>query len=446
MKLKKTRKMKKGISIFKIVVAVAIILAPVLIHAQDLSGDTKLTCDKSWSVSPTSTLKIETYDSDTKFSTWEKSEVRIMGELVVTGISKEDFQTLSNAFAKLMDGSNGNSIDTKLIESSKSLFGTKTKLELYDGSNISVGKIKITYKLWMPASMSLDLSSKYNNVSIASLNGNVSLDLYDCDVEMGDYSTGTFQMKYSKISIGNGGNTSFDVYDSKVRAQNVKNLKIESKYSNYTIASALDVRVNSYDDDFDFKNLKTIEAKASYSLFILDGQIGNSIFDIYDTDVKGGSYSTLAYSAKYSELVAKRIESLSIKAIYDCTLRVDEINDFICDESKYDEVYFGTVGNSFVMPDTYDVQIKINKLLPSFTKFDGDFKYGTIRLAADPLLNYKLSYDGTYGSIDYPKEKFSQSPLVHIEKDSKVQFEGSTSQNPKCTIKFKSYDVKFSIE
>ncbi len=404
--------------------------------------------ENSYKLSPNGKFVFGVYDSDLKVNVWKNSEVKIIGEIIITGGDAADKEKLIQAFKSPEVSSDADQleIDTEFWKNIMSS-GLTTKVTLKNGDKIKIDKFKATFTIWIPESIVFDLNSKYNNIEVADFAGVFNFDLYDADIKTGNFGDNCkFNAKYSSLILGSGGNTKFDIYDCKVVAQNLKNVQIESKYSNFRFASANEVNINSYDDDFDIKKLSRIEANAKYSLFLLDGQMGNSTLDVYDSDVKGGSYQSLKYFAKYSELVADKIGDLSITSIYDCTVKINQINNFTCDESKYDEINFGLVGNSIKMPNAHDIQLRVGKVSSTFTWFEGNFKYGTIVLTTDPALNYKLAFESTYGTFIYPKEKFSKKPLTHIEKDSKIQFESSTDPNAKCEINFTAYDIKFTIE
>jgi hypothetical protein len=394
------------------------------------------------------TLSFRIYNSDLKVNVWKNNEVKLAGEIIVTGGKSEDRELLIAAFKEpeVKSESNFLDINTQFWKNMMSA-GPFNRISLENGKKVSVTKFKASYTLWIPESIVFELNSKYNNVEIAGFKGIFNFDLYDADIHTGDFADNShFNAKYSKINIGSSGNTSFDLYDCEITSQNLKDITITSKYSTYSLSSVNNLKADSYDDDFEITNLAGIEAKASYSSFILGGNIGNASLDLYDTDVKGGNYKSLDYSAKYSELAADEVVSLNIISIYDCSVKINRVTDFKCNESKYDDISLNTAANSIAMPVTYDTQLNVNKLLPSFSSFTGDFKYGAVTLSADPALSYKLSCETTYGSVVYPEERFTKNPLTYIEKNSKKQIEGSTDPNAKCEINFTAYDLNFTIK
>jgi len=393
-------------------------------------------------------LAFNIYDSDLKVNVWKNNEVKLTGEIIVTGGKTEDRELLIAAFKEPEVKSEPNLLDinTQFWKNMISI-GPFNRISLKNGKKVSVNKFKASYTLWIPENIEFELKSKYNDVEIADFAGIFNFNLYDVDITTGDFGNNSiFNAKYSSFIVGNGSNASFDIYDCKVTGENLADVRIITKYSTLVFSTVKSVKIESYDDDFDIKNLTGIEATAKYSTFLLGGEMGNSGFDLYDSDVKGGSYKTLSFSAKYSELVADKIGDLNIDVAYDCTFKIGYVDNFICNESKYDEIYIGTAAKKIAMPDVYDTQLNVDNLPNTFSSFSGNFKYGSVTLKAEPGLNYKLSCQQTYGSLDYPRERFTNKPLLYIEKNSKIEFESSTAPDANCEISFTAYDLNFTIK
>ena len=438
--------MKKVKSISKTLTLIVLFsLIAVYSSGQD---DKEARFEKSWKLNHNGKLAFNIYDSDLKVNVWKNNEVKLAGVIIITGGKADEREKLIEAFKEpeVKSGTNSLGIDAKFWKNNISI-GPLNMISLKNGNKVSVRNFKATYTLWIPENIEFVLKSKYNDVEIADFAGIFNFDLYDVDIETGDFGdNAVFNAKYSSLILGNGINATFDIYDCEVTAENLADVDMVSKYSTLEFSLMKSLKTDSYDDDFDIKDLSGIEATAKYTTFSLGGDMGNSGFDLYDSDVKGGSYETLSFNAKYSDLVADKIGDLNIDAIYDCTLDIGNVENFTCNESKYDEIQFGTVNNTITMPDVYDVQLNVDNLPDTFSKFSGDFRYGSVTLKADPGLDYKLSSQQTYGSMDYPKERFTNKPLTYIEKNSKIEFESSTAPDASCEIKFTAYDLNFTIK
>ena len=81
-------------------------------------------------------------------------------------------------------------------------------------------KIK-SYKIWLPANMSLNLDAKYSRVNInTNINGSVNLKIYDSQLTTqtiaGDVEG---EMKYSSLMAHSLGNVDLDLYETKLKAE-----------------------------------------------------------------------------------------------------------------------------------------------------------------------------------------------------------------------------------
>lgn len=437
----------KSVKLISEIIVLLVILSSTPAYSIN-QGETKESFESSYKLSPDGKLTFNVYSCDLKVNVWKNSEVKLAGEIIYSGGEAEDRNLLVKAFKspEVKTGTNSLEINTEFWENMSSS-GLSTKITLKGGEKIKIAKFKSSYTLWIPERIAFALNSKYNNVEIADFPGTLDCDLYDADILAGNFGDNSvFNAKYSTLVLGSGAKTTFNIYDCKINGQNFKNVEIDSKYSTLKFVSLNFLKAGSYDDKFEIKNLTAINVKASYSSFIIGGQMGNSSLDLYDTDVKGGSYESLTYTAKYSELTADKVTNLNVSTIYNCVFNIDQVEDFTCNDSKYDKITLGLAVNSIKMPNTYDTQFIVNKVSKTFASFTGDFKYGSVSISTDPELNYKLVFENTYGNISYPKERFSIMPLRDIEKNGRTQFEGSTDQDAKCDINFTGYDLNFTIK
>ncbi len=427
---------------FNIIIVTILILISNTIKAQEQ----KESFDKIYPLSATGNLEFNCYDTDLKVKTWNKDEVKLTGEIIITGGDKEDQDKLFEVFKnpEITQGLNSLKIFTNLAKNTITV-GPITTITLVNGNKIKINKYTAKYTLWIPESVAFILKSKYNDIEIAPLKGKIMFDLYDADLTLAGFgSDAQFDLKYSNASIGKGGNAILNVYDSDIEAIELNNVNIESKYSGITIGIANALKVNSYDDDVVFEKANSLISVAKYSDFKIKGDLNTANLDFYDSDITGLNIGQLMLTGKYSEVKAGNVNQLYIKNIYDSDIRLAEVGDFICDESKYDYIVFSGIKTSVKMQDAYDSDLIVGKVDQSFKFFEGNFKYCSINMPLDPALNFSLEFETTYGEVKYPKERFLKN-ITSIKENGKHQFSGSTSENAPCNIKFTAYDSNVSL-
>ncbi len=443
--------MKNGISIFRIsayIAVIAISINPLFAN----NNEVKDKFEKTFKVSESDKLILNMYDTDLQIKTWKSNEIRLTGEILISGGEKEDVDKLLIAFKnpEVKQEMGKIDINTSFAESSTnfSLFGVgKNRITLFSGETISVSSYKANYEIWVPESIAIKLSSKYNNIKAASLTGSIDFQLYNVELEMGDFGDKSiFNAKYSTVNAGKGKDVKFEIYDSKFTFDELNKVIVNSKYSRFTSKSVNLLVLESYNDTYTIESLKGIDIDAKYTTLNAKGNSNLGKFNLYDCNINVENFTKIEYNSKYTEFGANKVGAFDIKTSYNDTYVIKEVNDFSCDDSKYNKIHLGVVQTSINFTNSYDSEVSAEKISASFTSFKGDFKYGSVKLNADPALNYRLICNNTYGEINYPKERFKNKPLIYIEKDSKTQFESATDPNAKCEFNFTSYDTNFTIE
>lgn len=419
----------------------------VLFGFQTYAQEKKETFEKSFVINQTGELSLSCYDADLKVNTWNKNEVKLIGEIIVVGGSAEDQQKLIDIFKnpKVIEGENTLSIETGMNVGFVNAFFIKTIYINGKKTDIKIDKFKTNYTLWIPESIAFNLKSKYNDIEIAPLKGKINFDLYDADLVIAGFGNdANIMLKYSKASLGKGGDAILNLYDSDIEAIELKNVEISSKYSEVIIGTLNTLDMGSYDDEIRIEKVNSLKTEAKYSNFKIKGDISNSIVDFYDSDIETGNVGQFMFSGKYSSIKAGNVNQLFIKTIYDSDIKAGDVGEFSCDESKYDYFAFSGIKTSVKMPSTYDSDLIIGKSYPTFSLFEGSFKYCSVTLPLDAAINFSLEFDATYGDIKFPRERFNKRSLL-IKENSKFQFEGSVSENPSCKVKFVAYDSNISF-
>ncbi len=403
--------------------------------------------EKSYKLNSTGEFSFSCYDTDLKINTWKKDEVKLSGEIIIEGGKTEDQEKLIEVFKnpEVTQNSNSLKIETKMAVSTI-IIGPFKKTTLIDGkTTIRVEKYKANYTLWIPESIAFNLKSKYNDIDIATLTGKVDFELYDVDLTMlGFGKDSKFEMKYSSASIGKGGDAIMDIYDCEIEAKELNNVEINSKYSEIDISALNTLDFDSYDDEIEIGKINSLTSEAKYSNYRIDSDMKNCILTFYDSDIDAQNIDQLAFTGKYSSLDALDVRLVKITDLYDSNIELAKVGEFICNESKYDEIQFAAVTKSISFISAYNLDLRIEKVEPGFESFTGNFKYGSVRMNLDPALEFSLDFETTYGDVSFPKNRVKIKDMDF--NDSKKYFEGQTSDNPQCKIQFKAYDVDFDLE
>lgn len=439
--------MKNAKSIFRIIAFT--ILGSSLVSLSSFGTEVKDKYEKTFKVSETDKLSFDIYDSDLQINIGNSNEIKLVGEIIISDGSKEDVDKILNAFKnpQVSQGAGSIDINTSFSEGTIQIFGFYKKTTLSTGETVSTSNFKANYSIWIPEKIAFALKSKYNKIKALNLLGKLSFELYNVELSMGDFGdNSTFDLKYSDATIGSGKDVRFDIYDSKLYANDLKKVIINSKYSTIKAKSVNLLASESYTDKITFENLSGIDIDAKYTSLKAKGNSNIGKFALYDCNIEVEDFTKIEFDSKYSEFTANKVGTFSIKESYTDTYTVNEVGDFSCENAKYNKIRINSVKSSINLPDAYDTDFKVDRIGPNFTSFKGEFKYGSVSIALDPTLNFKLKFEKTYGEVSYPKERFANKQISYIELDSKAKLEGSTDPNAKCEISFTTYDTSVTIE
>jgi len=445
MKLKKAKNMKTIKSIFRILFTALLIFC---FAANASAQERKETFEKSYKLSSAGDFTFNCYDTDLKVNTWQKDEVKLVGEIFITGGDKEDQDVLVEVFnnPKVSQFGNSLNIETDMAKNTVMIgFGPKMSVTLVNGKKVKIDKYKVNYTIWIPESVTFNLNSKYNDIDVAALTGKANFKLYDADLTMLSFGKDSrFEMKYSSASIGKGGDAIMNIYDCELEAIEMNKVEIESKYSEIEIGTINTLDFNSYDDDIKIEKLNSLKTEAKYSDFKIRSNMANCIIDFYDSDIDAMNIDKLVFNAKYSSLEGGDVKSVNISTLYDSDIKLGMVGEFVCNESKYDDIRITSISKLVNMPLVYDTDISFGKALAGFESFTANFKYGSVKMYIDPSIEFSIKLDATYGSVDFPKDRIKVREM-NITESGKKYFEGQTKENPACKIEIKSYDCTIGL-
>ena len=420
--------------------------------------------EKVFDISPSGSLIIPSvFRQEIEILTWERNEVKVVGELSYEDDdNKEDVNKLLDAFGKSISAKLSKDVlnlDLKLIKSSdyrvtRSFFGINTTVTdygtvLYNGDNISItaNNIKISYTIWIPATLNVKIESRYGKLKMASIKGNVDFTLQNNNLVMGDFGeSGIFNIRYSTATIGSGGVSKFNAFNGTINVVEVKNVTIDARYSKFNITKALNVSVKSFQDTFDFGMLNDIDASARYSTIRIENNAGKSKFDFFQCKFYGKNFQTMEISsARYSKFNATDIDEIKISSSFQSEFNLAKVNTFFCKQTRYDKFRFNEIGINASFQDALQPNVNINKTSASFNGFSGNFKYGSIDLKINPNVEYNLNYNGTYGSLRGVSSDKFKTKFISDNNNSKTTIQGLNA-GAKCNIEIVAQNTTCKIE
>ena len=415
MKLIKKKKMKT-INLFCNSIVI-LLLAGLSMNSVVAQTTRKETVTKVYDISPSGKLDLAStfnpfgYLSNIEILTWDRNEVKIVGELTYEDDgNKEDVVKLLNAFKNVNAESSKNvlKLNLNLVKSVivGNIFRKYNIYVFHDDETTPVDekkmkKIKTAYTIWIPATLNVNVDSRFGKLKMASIKGNVDVTLHNNDLEMGDFgASGNFDIRFSSVNMGSGGALKINARNSTVNAAEVKNLTAEARFSNFDIAKAHDVSININNGTSVFGMLNDINATARFSTIRIEGNTGKSKFDLNNSNLFGKNFQTMEISSRFSKFNAANIADTKINSANNSNFDFATVNTFICRESRFSTFKLAEIVTNVSFPDANNSDITINGTSASFTGFSGNFRFGMVNLKIHPSVEYNLNYTGTFGQLN----------------------------------------------
>jgi len=453
MKLIKKKKMK-AINLFCNSIVI-LLFAGLTMNTVVAQTTKKETVTKVYDISPSGSLDLSSRSSNIEILTWYRNEIKVVGELTYEDNGKsEDVAILLDNFKNMSAESSRNVLilNLDLIKcacNSKTLFNKeKITTTLSDGSKTSLdgNKIKTTYTIWIPETITVKADSKFGKLKMASMKGNVDFTLSNNDMEMGDFgASGIFNTRFSAITIGSGGTSKFDVNNGNVNAAELKNVTINARFSNFNIAKAHDVTIDLNNGTAVFGMLNDINATARFSTIRIESNAGISKFDFNNSKLFGKNFQIMEISARFSNFKAANIGNIKINSANNSNFDFGTVNTVVSRESRFSTFEFDEIVINASFTDTNNSTVNINRTSDSFTGFSGNFRFGTIRLKIHPSIEYNLNYDGTFGQLNTISSDKFKTRLVSEKNGSRTTIQG-VNAGAKCNIEIVANNTNCRIE
>ncbi len=237
-------------------------------------GDFERIIEQEYPISADGRIEISSKYGNVDIETWADLKVKIVVTIKVDARNQEKAD-------EVFDKININFSNTASLVRASTEINTTKSWSRWFGSNSD--KFEISYHVFIPESINVDLENKFGSIFLASITGNAEISLKygklrldgvggDLVLYMG-YSKGSvtsagdldLQLSYSNLKCGDLGDVSIDSKYSKFEAGNVGSVHSSSSYDGYDIKKATSVRNVGKYDDMSFGEVDEISMTTKYS-------------------------------------------------------------------------------------------------------------------------------------------------------------------------------------
>ncbi len=367
-------------------------------------------------------ITFENYDCDLVIHTWDKAETEYHLTVDAKPGSDEDGVVLESFLQGLQfrNTSSSASFKSHFWESRNSIMG-RTTMKLENGKKIVLTDFAVKAELWVPVGCSLDLTSKYSDITIENLNGPLVLDLYN-DNLYGGTVKGNAEItdKYSTIEFKDMKDIRADLYNSKLEAANTGNIKIESKYSKVTALSSGTLDVNGYNDKYNINKAGDITFVAKYTDLKAESA-GKVSLDFYEGSVAIKETKDVDIASKYADFHFDNAENCTISSSYNDKFEAGKLISLKINDSKYCSYRIGELVQSVIETSGYEDKFFILKTGSVLKEVKVTGKYVDVSLYLPKTTDYRFKANITYPKLDMDESQLM--PKIKVKEGSQLEYD-----------------------
>ena len=352
--------------------------------------------------------------------TWDKPLARIEMRITVDGDEK-DIQSLYSTLEAMAFSKSGNSVefDSKFYKNYKKYTAGKTIISLKNGSKIKVKRIKVEYVLLVPPVTPLSIYNRYCTVKIPDMSGELSLDLYQCEFDIGKIDKkAKIKLHFGSGEIASVEELTLDIYDGDITISQSEFINAKSKFSELHIIETGSLIVDSYDDHIKVDKHRQTEITASYSDLVLASFEKGSI-NISEGTINAGNVGQLKLSSKFTTAYFLAVENLSISEFHQSRLKSDIIGT-ISAHLNYSHLDIGELQKKMSILSSQEDEILVSKVNQHFSEIDIESRYTKVELHFAANSAYLLNTHLKSVALDFIKDQFTIQKESNAKQNTKI--------------------------
>lgn len=337
-------------------------------NAQDFTKTIK----KEFPLNSNGTVNIVNKYGKVDVKTWDKNRAKVDVTIVVKASSESQAQPVFDRIR--IEFAN----DDSYVKAETVIESTKGNWFDWGGWNEKT-EFQINYQVYMPASASIDLTNKYGDASVASLNGKAKADIKYGNIHLEGANSGlSLVLDYGNGTVVKSGDANLNVSYSKLTVNDIRNVNLTSKYSKLNMGNCGDLNAESRYDDFKLDKVGHLQCTAKYGSMAV------------------GTANSIKATGQYTDLTVERLKGNG---------------DF--------DLYYGG--------------LRINNVSKGFEKINLLGKYSDFKIGIENGASYTFDANASFAGIAYPD---GLVVTYEQEKGSSHQVKGHVGgQNARGVIK-----------
>lgn len=350
-------------------------------------------------------LKISTSNAPIIINTWDKNEIEVTAIFTLEAKKYEDTKLGLEDF-KLDLVREGNLITAITnwdeIENCNCGSKRKNKIKTDNGASIEFEQFTIAYEVKVPKDINLNLTNKYNNIVIPSINGGVKANGFKGNISIGDV-TGSIDLdsKYGNVTLGNYADGTINVFKGAVSGKSGQTLTIKANYSSVKLADIKNLKINAFKSSAELSgNIVQLEGSVKYGSLKVAGDVDQLDLAVFKSSVQINNSKVSKLDLSYSDFKAKDIDQLDISKAFKSNIQLNNSIE-IQGNFQYSPISIKHIGRSIDI-SSFKGDISVGEVGKDFTKVKVMSKYDNINMQLNPKSAYTIETESSYSQINLP--------------------------------------------
>lgn len=395
-----------------------------------------------------STLSINHQRGELRVVPSPNNQVRYELNVTFDARSQDDADRVLEAIR--MDAQSGSdrlSLSTETGIKNMQTINGRSSITLEDGTKIKgVKDLELKLIVYTPKVQELMIQDKYNDIEVAdNLASILNAKLYSSEATIGRITGSlTLDAKYTEIDFESMGDADLTIYDCDITMKEAGAIKLTSKYSEIRATTAASLEADLYDDDLEMDRVDgTVSITDKYSEITIRA-CGNTRLDLYDSEISIAEVGNMTIKSKYTEFNLGRAYVIDFDVTYDDDFEVESATSLTAGNSKYTTFVIDELTSKLIM-ESYDDQVKINRLGSKFAELSFNGKYTDLVIGIPGSFAYQIDMSTKYGDLQVDEDDFDF--IRWVEKNGQIEAVGKTknagTQSP--VFKIRGYDNNIRI-
>lgn len=250
--------------------------------------------DRSFHAPPGSRFDLINKYGEIIIRTWEQDSIRVIVNVLAEGktadLVKKNIDKIDVQFRKV-----GSIITAStIVETGRSGFFKELLKEVDDYSRSLFGgdRLTVTYEVYMPSKIKLNIENKFGNIYLTSLDNDLTIDLAHGDLKAEDLANElTLKHSFGKSDIRSVNKASVILRGAEIKIEKAKMIDIESSSSSIDLGIVDALQFNSRNDKISAESI--------------DQVIGEGVFTDFSTDMV---LSSARLDFRYGDIFITRIQ------------------------------------------------------------------------------------------------------------------------------------------